>query len=301
MRTASDTAIGVDVGGTRIRVGRISPDGELLDRVIEPVRTDRAGFVAQLMRLIAAMRDDSSVAVGVGIPGRVDGATQQIKSVGYLDLAGLDLPEMIRREAGLPARIENDAAMALIAEAKARRGDPAGVIAMFTIGTGIGGAILQGGLPWYGGGVSGQLGHMVVAATGPICNCGRVGCVETFSSGTALGGLIAAAGLPGDLRAQDLLARAAAGEAMSADLLAAWAAPLRRAIETLVAVIDPQLVVIGGGLGAEMVQALQRSPAQGKWFAQPVQAAILGDDAGVIGAGLCGFGLGGAYAMGQAG
>ena len=73
---------------------------------------------------------------------------------------------------------------------------------------------------------------------------------------------------------------------MCSDLLARWARPLQRAIETLVAVADPQLVIVGGGLGAEMVRALERLPKRGRWFVAPVEAARLGDDAGVIGAGL---------------
>lgn len=281
------TAIGVDVGGTRIRVARITRFGEFLDRHIEPVVQDRDGFTAQLLRLIGQVRDASSGGVGIGIPGRVDGAGQHILSAGYLDIAGLDLPDLIERKIGLPARIENDATMALIAEGHARPDGASGLIMMLTVGTGIGGAALDHGKPWYGGGVSGQFGHMVVAEDGPICNCGRIGCVETLSSGTALGGLIAKAGLPGTVRAADLQGRADAGDPIATGILDAWAAPFGRAVQTLIAVADPRLIVIGGGLGLEMSQALQRLPQMDKWFGQPVEPGVLGDDAGVIGAGLC--------------
>ncbi|RNF33576.1 ROK family protein [Paracoccus methylarcula] len=284
MLTGVDRAIGVDVGGTRIRVARISAGGELLAGVVEPVRQDRDGFTDQLLRLVRSLRDEGCVAVGIGIPGRVDGAAQRIRSAGYLDIAGLDLVAAVSRATGLPVRIENDATMALIAEGGLRPGGCAGLILMVTIGTGIGGAMLQDGACWYGGGLSGQFGHVVVSGDGPLCKCGRRGCVETFSSGTALGRLIADAGLPPELRAEDLLARAAAGEAGVSALLEAWAAPLRRALETLVSVADPRLIIIGGGLGQEMVAALSRLPKAGDWFSLPVEAARLGDDAGVIGA-----------------
>jgi glucokinase len=286
MRSDAETAIGVDVGGTRIRVARISRAGDLLDRVIETVRPDRAGFSAQLLRMVGTMRTERDLAVGIGIPGRVDGPTGEIRSAGYLDIAGLDLAALIGRETGLPCTIENDATMALVAEGHARPEGSDGMIVMVTIGTGIGGAALQNGSPWYGGGVSGQFGHIVVAEHGPRCNCGRVGCVETFSSGTALGRLIAEAGLPGTTRAEDLLARAGAGECIAAGLLDRWARPMQRAIESLVAVADPRLIIVGGGLGSEMTRALERLPRRIGWFELPVGAASLGDSAGVIGAGL---------------
>ena len=286
MRRVAETAIGVDVGGTRIRVARIGRSGELIDRVIEPVRQDRRGFTAQLLRLVNELRADGDAAIGVGIPGRVDGGSGEIRSAGYLDVAGLDLGSLLTRDTALPCRIENDATMALIAEGRMHAGGDEGLILMVTVGTGVGGAALQEGAPWYGGGLSGQFGHIVVSEEGPECNCGRTGCVETFSSGAALGRLIADAGLPAETRAADLLARAEAGDAVAADLLDRWARPLKRAIDSLVAMADPRLVLIGGGLGAEMSSALARLPRWGTWFGFPVAAASLGDSAGVIGAGL---------------
>ncbi|MCB8836314.1 ROK family protein [Aurantimonas sp. VKM B-3413] len=289
MRRAAETALGVDVGGTRIRVARIDRAGRILERIVEPVRADRAGFQEQLARLTGELRAPSDTAVGIGIPGRVDGHSGTILSAGYLDIAGLDLAGLIAERTGLPCRIENDATMALIAEMRARVSGPSGLVAMFTIGTGIGGAMLQDGRPWYGGGLSGQFGHIVVADDGPPCNCGRTGCVETFSSGTALGRLIAQDGLPETTRAGDLLARAKGGDSQAADLLERWARPLFRAIETIVSVTDPNLVLIGGGLGAEMTRALARLPSRSRWFSLPIEAAVLGDDAGVVGAGICGL------------
>ena len=289
MRSEADTAIGVDVGGTRVRLARISRAGELLERIIEPVRPDRQGFSSQLLRLVDSLRSDSDNAVGIGIPGRVDGRTGEIRSAGYIDVAGLDLAGLVAREAELPCRVENDATMALLAEGQVRPDGREGLIFMITVGTGIGGAVLQDGVPWYGGGLSGQFGHVVVAEHGPVCNCGRIGCVETLSSGMALGRLLAEAGLPKETRAENLLSRAESGDPAAADLLDRWARPLQRAMESLVAVADPQRIIVGGGLGAEMTRALDRLPRRSKWFELPIEAASLGDGAGVIGAGLCAF------------
>lgn len=289
MRKPSDTAIGIDVGGTRVRAGRIARNGTLFAHVIEPVKPDRRGFTEQVLRLIAAARDATSAAVGIGIPGRVDPATGMIRSAGYLDLADFDLGRRVAAETGLSVRVENDATMALLAEAHARPGGAAGVILMLTVGTGIGGAILVDGAPWHGGGISGQFGHIVVSAEGEPCNCGRVGCVETFSSGTVLGRLIAEAGLAPAIEADDLWRAAEAGDAVSRAVLERWASPFRRALETLVAVVDPGVIVVGGGLGREMTRALGLLPPRSGWFGLPVEAASLGDTAGVIGAGLGGL------------
>ncbi|MEO0385478.1 MAG: ROK family protein [Pseudomonadota bacterium] len=285
MKTKVDTAVGLDVGGTNIRAARISAGGRVLGRVIERVVSDRTGFASQALRLIAAVRDDTTCAVGIGIPGRVDGNTGAILSAGNLDIAGLDLSALVRTEAKLPCRIENDAAMALIAEGQGT----VDLIAMVTVGTGVGGALLRGGQPFYGGSFAGQFGHIVVASDGPLCNCGRTGCVETFSAGPALALLIAKEGLPATTDAANLLSAADEGDTRAETILTLWADPMKRALHTLMAIVDPTKVIIGGGLGVYMARAVNRNSPQNAWFNRPVVAARLGDNAGVIGAGLAGL------------
>lgn len=290
MPQRAETAIGVDVGGTRIRVARIAADGTVEARASEATDRSRDGFVAQALRLIGDLRDDSTAAVGIGIPGRVDGPAQRILSAGYVDIAGLDLAFLIGAATGLRVRIENDAAAALLAEVAVRRLD--GLIAMVTIGTGIGGAVSRHGAPWYGGGFAGQFGHVVVAADGPPCKCGGKGCVETFSSGTALARLVAEAGWPAGTKVEELHGAAAAGRPGAAAILENWAAPLERALRSLVAAINPDLILIGGGLGHAMARALGDRPRASPWFELPLAPATLGDDAGMIGAGLAAMGRG---------
>lgn len=285
MLTGADTAVGLDAGGTRIRAARITADGQMAGHVVEPVASDRTGFIAQVLRLIAATRDDTTRAVGIGIPGRVMGKTGTILSAGYLDLARLDLTALIKTETRLLCRVENDATMALIAEGQGSTG----MIAMITVGTGVGGALLRDGLPFHGENFAGQFGHMVVAADGPMCKCGRKGCVETFSAGPALGALIATAGLPRTTTAADLLKAADDGDVLAENIVTFWADPMKRALQSLVAVVDPIEVIIGGGLGVDMAAALTRQTTGSPWFDRPVKAARLGDDAGVIGAGLAGL------------
>lgn len=279
------TSLGLDVGGTRIRAARITPEGEIIDRLIEPVIPDRAGFIKQVLRLIDTQRDETTQTVGIGIPGRVIGTSGIVQTTGYLSIDDLCLAHLVTVTTKLPCRVQNDAAMALIAEGRGTTG----LVAMITVGTGIGGALLRDGSPLYGNGLAGQFGHIVVAPDGPLCNCGRRGCVETFSAGPALGNLIAAAGLPAGTTAAALLNAADNGDDLAETIMTNWATPMERALQTVVAVVDPSQVIFGGGLGIDMARALLRIATPNRWFERPIVAARLGDDAGVIGAGLAGF------------
>ena len=173
--------------------------------------------------------------------------------------------------------------MALVAEMATGAAQGADDVVMFTIGTGIGGAVVLDGKIVRGRETAGQLGHLTVRHDGLPCACGRRGCVETTSSGTALGRLIAEAGLPKGTLADSLFERDAAGDAVIGRLLDAWALPLRAAIDSMVAAVDPELVLLGGGLGNAALRALARAPALSPWYQCPIVAAQLGDDAGVIG------------------
>jgi glucokinase len=141
-----------------------------------------------------------------------------------------------------------------------------------------------------GKGNAGQLGHLSLDPAGPVCNCGRRGCSEVLASGTALNRRMRDAGVAPGTTAEALLAQADAGDELAVEVLTGWAGAWRAAIDTVVAVVDPDLVVLGGGLGGAAVEALARHhPDTSDWFRTPVAAARLGDDAGVIGAGLRGF------------
>lgn len=279
------SAIGIDIGGTNLRAARIAADGTILARARLASARDPAVVVDRLHELIAAMDAPEVAAIGIGVPGRVDFATRAIHSGGYVDLSGVPLAEMLEARFGHKVVIDNDCTMALVGEA--RRGAARGArnVVMLTIGTGIGGAVLDHGQITRGQVAAGQLGHVVVVPEGRPCVCGRRGCVETESSGTALGRHIAEAGLPAGTTAAQLLADRAGNRAADR-VLRAWSAPLRMAVDSLVATLDPELVVIGGGLGGEAVQALADTHDASAWFDSRIVPAQLGDDAGVIGAGL---------------
>jgi glucokinase len=286
----SGQAVGIDVGGTNLRAALVDADGRVLERVNERVRKGREDFARRIEEIVQALDRSAVRPVGIGLPGRIDVRANAAVSAGYLDIAGLPFPEMLGAERGRVVQLDNDAAMALRAEMMVGAACGVNNVVMLTIGTGIGGAVALDGRPVHGHAFAGQLGHITVDSSGgELCNCGRRGCVETTSSGSALGRLLVKAGLPLGTTARDLIARAREDDDQSLNILRTWINPLRCAIDSIVAVVDPELVVIGGGLGSDAVAALALAPRPSNWFNRPIVAARLEDDAGVIGAALCAF------------
>ncbi|MER8533410.1 ROK family protein [Mesorhizobium sp. M1005] len=282
----SSMAIGIDIGGTNLRAARISGTGEILDRMSEKSAPDPALMLSRIAEMARRLDSPEVAAIGIGVPGRVDARRRAVLSGGYVNLASVSPAQRLESLAGKPVVIDNDCNMALVAEMA--RGAAMGHenIVMFTIGTGIGGAVVQDRRIVRGKGTAGQLGHIAVDINGEACVCGRRGCVETTSSGTALGRHISRAGLGPDISVDQLFARDASGDTPVRGILEAWARPLRAAIDTAVAMFAPDLVLLGGGLGQAAHQALAKAPALAPWYQCPVEPAQLGDDAGVIGAGL---------------
>ena len=284
---AEVTAIGVDVGGTHVRAARVSAAGEILAWAALRTATGEPGRVPdQIGELVQSLDEASVASIGIGIPGRVDTREGRVLSGGYVDLAGLPFASVLAGATRRPVFVDNDGNMALYAEHALGAARSATTAVMFTIGTGIGGAVIAEGTLLHGRASAGQLGHIAVNGGGAPCLCGRRGCIETTSSGTALGRHIANAGLAPATSVEMLLARSLDEDATAKAVLAAWAAPMRIAIDTVVAIVDPDLVVLGGGLGIAMHQALACFPAQAAWYQCAVVPASLGDRAGVIGAGL---------------
>lgn len=279
-------AIGVDIGGSKLRAGLVSRDGSLDGRSSEGIGSDPGAVVARIRDLCLGLASTAVAAIGIGVPGRVDGRRRSVLSGGYVDLSSAHLVERIEDALGRPVVVDNDCNMALAAEMAVGAARGRSNVVMFTIGTGIGGALALDGQVVRGAATAGQLGHLTVLQDGPPCNCGRRGCVETTSSGTALGRHVRDAGLPPDTRVEELIEAASRGDVRSGAVLLKWVGPLRSAIDSMVAAVCPDLVLLGGGLGAAAHAALARAPAVSPWYQCPVGAALLGDDAGVIGAGL---------------
>ncbi|UVC08587.1 ROK family protein [Rhizobium sp. TH2] len=288
--TGGNTAIGVDVGGTNIRVARVSANGRILQKVLGRSDTDPAAALTRIVEMIREVDAPDVAAIGIGIPGRVDYRQRLVLSGGYLDLSGVETAKWIEDQTGKPVVIDNDCSMALVAEAAVGAAKGHRNIVMLTIGTGIGGAIMENDEIVRGARSAGQLGHITVDFNGRPCACGRRGCVETESSGTALGRHMEEAGYPAGTRADALLGFCRAGDDKALGVIRRWARPLRAAIDTISATLDPEIVLLGGGLGVEAREALNFVPGQSSWFKTEVRAASLCDDAGMIGSALAALG-----------
>ena len=259
-------AIGVDVGGTHLRAARLSQSGEILGKKVRLGSRDAAKALELIRDLIREMDGPGAVAIGIGVPGRVNGWTGEVLSGGYLDLSGWDLKGVITRTFAKPVAVANDCGMALVGEARLGAGRGLSNIVMLTIGTGIGGAVMQSGRLVNGRQCAGQLGHLIVNINGHPCRCGQRGCIETESSGTSLRRHLSEAGYDQNTLYEDILPLAISGDQRALTAMRAWAAPLRAAIRTLSATFDPDVIVLGGGMGHAAVRAQE--------FLSPVQELV---------------------------
>lgn len=305
--------IGLDVGGTKIAGGVVGSDGAIMRRTQVATAADHPEqIVADMVRVARDLVEavPGVAAVGVGAAGLVD--TNAGVILGAPNLAYRDVPvrKTIEAELGLPAIVDNDANVAALAEAVYGAGRDAGDQIMVTIGTGIGGGIIIGRRIYRGHyGVGAELGHIVMDPDGPVCGCGNRGCWEAVASGNAIGklarqrveggagaDLLARAGGAVEAITGELVGEAAvAGDAFARDVVASIGRLIGIGLATIVNIFDPEVIVVGGGATAGTGELLL-GPAReamtahilGTAWRKPVRVltAKLGNDAGVVGAGV---------------
>ena len=290
--------IGVDLGGTSIRAAAVDPSGAIVRRVERPTPTaSQAELVAALEGTISDVLSPDVAAIGVAVPSRIDRVRGRAISSTNIPLQGLDLRDVVTRRFGLPAEIENDATAAAIGEWSLGAGRGVRDMVMITLGTGVGGGLILDGKPFRGAtGAAAEIGHLVVDVNGPPCQgtCTGRGHLECLASGTAANTAARALYGPG-ADARLLVARAREGAEPAIAALARIGRYLGAAIASLVNVLEPELIVIGGGFSAagELVldpaRALLASDGltPGRDTVRIVEAQ-LGIDAGLVGAALVG-------------
>lgn len=302
----SVAALGIDVGGTKLVAATVAADGTVLDRrrARTPAR-DADELVATLRQLIDELAGDG-LPVGIGIAGMVDpgGRVRYGPNIGVRDLP---LAELLRDVAGGEVTIVNDANAAVLGEQRA--GAAAGLrdVLLFTLGTGVGGGIvLDGELREGSHGFGGEVGHLIVEDGGRRCPCGNRGCIEAYASGTAIG-LAARDRLvdqshasvlrdDAELSGRSVTDAAIAGDALAQSVLVDVGRWLGVAAAGLVNVLDPQVILVGGGAGratapwvlpaATGALAERILGGSGLRPVPPFELTALGDDAGMVGAAL---------------
>ncbi len=303
-RPSGDTApsIGVDLGGTKIEALLLDADGRSRwrERIATPQGDYRATLAAVAALVTRAERENgvSGARVGVGTPGSAT-AEGLMRNANSTCLNGQPLQRDLEAMLARPVRIANDANCLALSEATEGAGAGAEVVFAAILGTGVGGGIVvRGELLAGANGLAGEWGHNPLPwpdaddVPAPACYCGKAGCVETWLSGPGLARDHVRRG--GDaLTAQQIAQRAAAGDARCEASLQRYEARLARALATMINLLDPDVIVLGGGL-SQIDRLYANVPAQ--WarhvFAagpeQPVRTRLVrslhGDSSGVRGA-----------------
>jgi fructokinase len=290
--------IGVDLGGSKIAAAALAGDGTVLARrrIATPAGDYRAA-IAAIAALIAALEREAggAASVGIGIPGTLSAATGLVKNANSTWLNGRPLGRDVAAALGRPVRFANDANCFALSEATDGAASGCGSVFGAILGTGVGGGIVIDGRLLVGvNAVAGEWGHNPLPAAlpdempGPQCYCGRRGCIETFLSGPGLAADHRRHG-GGDLAGPQIAAGAAAGDADCRKTLDRYIDRLARALASVINLIDPDAIVLGGGLSqvAPLYDAVPR-----RWgryiFSDTVATRLLpprhGDDSGVRGA-----------------
>ena len=291
--------IGIDVGGTKILAGVVERDGTVVrtERRDTPVESTEA-FLTGLAEVVDGLRDDSVAAVGIGIPSTIDQREGTSVFSVHVPLEGVPLRERAEQYLGLPVAIDNDANAAAVAEWTIGAGRGTQHMIMLTLGTGIGGGLILGGRLYRGSsGAAAELGHMVLEFDGPECRgfCTGRGHFEYFASGSAATELAQELFGP-EADSRQLVAAARDGDERAAGALAEMGRKLGAGVASLVNVFDPEVIVIGGGFGDALDLLLEPALETMRRDALPpgrdrvrVVAAELGEEAGMVGAGLIAF------------
>jgi fructokinase len=285
-------SLGVDLGGTKIEGVALDDAGRLLHRLRLATERERGyehivGRVAEVVTALRPHAPDTRV-VGIGTPGSLSARDGRLKNSNTTCLNGRPLREDLEARLGLSVRLENDANCFALAEARDGAGRGHEVVFGVILGTGIGGGIVIGGRVWAGPQhIAGEWGHHVIDPAGPSCYCGQRGCVETMLSGPALEAAYRAeTGV--DVSAAEVARRT---DAAATAVVDRWLDRFGRALANVIDILDPDVVVLGGGLSnLDVLYTRGRDAVARRVFNDELRTPIvknqLGDSAGVLGAAL---------------
>lgn len=303
MSSKRAVAVAIDVGGTTIKCGLVDPKGEVRYAERRPTGRER-GPAAVVESIIATARDLARIARGKGlepvacgavVPGVVNevaGIAEWSSNLGLRDVA---LRAVIAEELNLPTALGHDVRAAALAEARLGAGRGSRRMYFVAIGTGIaGGYVVDGRIDPGAHGASGEIGHVIVrtGADATPCGCGARGCLEAHASAASIARAYAAdrAGTDG-VDAAEVARRVAAGEARAVEIWSSAVDALADGLLTAVALLDPDVIVLGGGLagaGALLLEPLRERLQRRRTFHRlpTLTRAELGDTAGCLGAAL---------------
>ncbi len=307
--------IGMDVGGTGIQMGVVDDQGRILEKGAVVTRTDLP-FPEQIAQMAECALDtlrrsgyglDDLLSVGAGVPGVADQRTGIIPLCTNLGWHNVPFRDELRKHIDKPIFIDNDATVAGLAESIAGVSAGTSSSVFITLGTGVGGGIVINGRVWSGAhGIGSEIGHMTLELDGEPCTCGNRGCLERYCSATAIirmakerlefypDSLILedCGGDTSKINARMVFDAAKKGDPLGEKVFRRYVLFLSQAINTITAILDPEMFVLGGGVsksGAFLLDAVRAEVPKYALFKDAfplprIELARLGTDAGIIGA-----------------
>ena len=311
--------IGIDVGGTGIQVGVVDEGGHILHKGAIVTRTD-IPYQDQIKAMADCVLDTlaqngvplSEVkSIGVGIPGITIPKTGVVPFCTNLGWHDVPFTDEFRKHIDKPIFVDNDATVAGLAEYVAGVSAGTDSSVFITLGTGVGGGIIIHGKAWSGfHGVGSEIGHITMDLDGEPCNCGNHGCLERYCSATAIIGMARKAvadhpeskiltlcgGDPARINAKMVFDAAKEGDDTASEIFHRYVSYLAQAINTVISFLDPEIIVLGGGVskaGDFLLDAVRKElPKYILYKSMPyarIELAQLGPDAGIIGAAMLGL------------
>ncbi|MEG1658721.1 MAG: ROK family protein, partial [Oscillibacter sp.] len=259
--------IGIDVGGTNLKAGLVDDAGRILATAKRPLGTfagaekfaeDLAALAREAART-GGVSPETVEAVGIGIPGAVSGGN--VLYTCNIPLRDVPLEQLFRRKLDVPVRLENDANCAAVGEWLYGAGRGTRDFIVITLGTGVGGGFILNGRLYAGGGMVGEVGHMVICRDGVACNCGRKGCWEMYASATGLIRLTREAMdrhpesllhtvAAGRVEGRTAFQAAEAGDETALALCRDYVDYLALGLTNLANILQPEAIALGGGVAA---------------------------------------------------
>lgn len=310
--------IGMDVGGTGIQIGVVDESGHILEKGAINTRIDLP-VEEQIAQMAACALDtlrrsghtlEEVASIGAGVPGIVDPVTNRVPFCTNLKWHDVAFAEILGRQIDKPIFVGNDATVAGLAENVAGISAGTQSSVFITLGTGVGGGIVLDGKVWNGfHGVGSEIGHMILELDGEPCTCGNYGCLERYCSATAVirmaRELVArhpeslimqvVENDPAKINAKIVFDAAREGDAVAVKVFRRYVRYLSQAIANIINFLDPEMIVLGGGVskaGAFLLDAVRAEvPKYLLYKTMPyarIEIATLGPDAGIIGAAMLG-------------
>ena len=304
--------IGIDIGGTSVKIGLINLNGEIIYKWEIPTNKGNKGdsivddiWVSITETLSKQKNESDIIGIGVGAPGFVNRQTGIVYEAVNIGWKNFNLRDELHRRSNLPVFIENDANLAALAENWKGSGNHSKDVMFITLGTGVGGGIIvNGGIMSGTNGTAAEIGHVLVDPNGYACNCGRVGCLETIASATGIvrqamdevehhpnSALASHYKQYGKLEAKDVFKLAQDGDITSENIINRTTDILGFVIANAAIIINPSQIIIGGGVSKAGEPLLSKIKKAFRKYALPrisdcceVKLAQLGNDAGMIGA-----------------